>query len=251
MITSPTATDVIPALGHDEAMRLAEAEYDRLLAVVDRLRPEDWSRPTDCTGWDVKDMIGHILGALEMQADPAERMRLISEAADIAAQTGCLRLDAMTALQVRKHAGLTPEELRRALHEAAPRGLAARRGTTQEQRDAPFDPQLPGESGWTVGYLFDVIHTRDPWIHRIDISRAIERDVELTADHDGRIVADVVADWARRHRQPFTLTLTGPAGGSFTAAGGGDELALDAVEFCRVLSGRGDGTGLLAVRLTF
>jgi uncharacterized protein (TIGR03083 family) len=251
MIASPIATEQIPPLSHEEAMDLADAEWDRLLALIDALRPEDWSRPTDCTGWDVRAMLGHILGALKMQADPDERIRVVSAAAGIAAQTGGLRLDAMTGLQVLEHADLTPDELRRALHEAAPRGLAARRGTTQEQRDAPYDPALPGESGWTFGYLWDVIHTRDPWIHRVDISRAIGREMDVDAGHDGRIVADVVADWARRHRQPFTLRLTGPAGGVFTAAGGGAELELDAVEFCRVLSGREPGNGLLAARVTF
>ena len=44
-------------------MRLAAAEYDRLLALVDDLGAEDWSRPTDCVGWDVKAMLGHLLGA--------------------------------------------------------------------------------------------------------------------------------------------------------------------------------------------
>jgi hypothetical protein len=35
----------------------------------------------------------------------------------------------------------------------------------------------------------------------------------LTAEHDGRIVTDVVGDWARRHARPFDLTLTGRPGG--------------------------------------
>jgi uncharacterized protein (TIGR03083 family) len=251
MIASPIRVEHIPPLTHEEAMDLATLEWDRFLVLVDALRPDDWSMRTDCTDWDVRAMLGHILGALEMQADPAERMRQVTAAAGIASQTGTLRLDAMTALQVREHADLTTDELRRGLHEAAPRGLAARRGTTQEQRDAPFDPALPGESGWTFGYLFDVIHTRDPWIHRVDISRATGRDVDVDAEHDGRIVADIVADWARRHGQPFTLTLTGPAGGAFTRGEEGDELELDAVEFCRVLSGREPGSGLLATRITF
>jgi uncharacterized protein (TIGR03083 family) len=251
MTSSTTAVEAIPALGHDEAMDLAVAEYDRLLGVVDDLRGDEWSRPTDCTDWDVKALLGHVLGMLELQSDIDERMRQLKAAAAAAAQTGGLRLDALTALQVREHASLEPEQLRSALHEAAPRGLAARRSMTAEQRAAPYDPLLPGEGTWTFGYLFDVVHTRDPWIHRVDICRAIGREPALSSAHDGRIVADVVEDWARRHGQPFALTLTGPAGGSFTAGTGGADLELDAVEFCRILSRREIGVGLLATGITF
>jgi uncharacterized protein (TIGR03083 family) len=251
MIASTTAVEAIPALEHEEAMRLAAAEYDRLLAVAADLRDDEWSQQTDCPDWDVRALLGHVLGMLELQADPGERMRQVTTASEIAAQTGGLRLDAMTALQVREHAHLAPDELQRTLHAAARRGLAARSATTDAQRAATYDPRLPGEAEWTYGYLFDVIHTRDPWIHRVDICRAIGRELELSTDHDGRIVADVVAEWARRHGQPFTLTLTGPAGGSFTADSGGAELELDAVEFCRILSGRAPGADLLATRVPF
>ena len=104
---------------------------------------------------------------------------------------------------------------------------------------------------WTFGYLMDVVLTRDTWMHRVDISRATGRPVELTADHDGVLVADVVAEWADRHGRPFELTLTGPAGGSWSAGTGGERLELDAVEFCRILSGRGTGPGLLAEQVPF
>lgn len=33
--------------------------------------------------------------------------------------------------------------------------------------------------------------------------------------------------------------------------GGGEEITLDAVEFCRILSGRGDGNGLLTQAVPF
>lgn len=61
----------------------------------------------------------------------------------------------------------------------------------------------------------------------------------------------MVRDWADRHGQPFTLRLTGAAGGTFVRAGGGPELELDAVEFCRTLSGRSTGDGLLATEVVF
>ncbi|HEX5811675.1 MAG TPA: maleylpyruvate isomerase N-terminal domain-containing protein [Pseudonocardia sp.] len=58
-----TLVDAIPPLDHDEAMTLAEAEISRLLALVDDLDTDEWPRPTDCTGWTVRDMLGHLLAA--------------------------------------------------------------------------------------------------------------------------------------------------------------------------------------------
>jgi uncharacterized protein (TIGR03083 family) len=251
-MTDPaTAVESIPAVGHDEAMHLAREENDRLLAVADQLSADDWSQPTDCPGWDVKSLLGHVLGMFELQADSDERLRQVKTAAGIVEQTGGVRLHAMTALQVKEHAHLTPVALLRDLHAASPRALAARSSTTDAQRAAPYAPQLPGENDWTIGYLFDLIFTRDPWIHRVDICRAIDRDVELTPGHDGRIVADVVSEWATRHGQPFTLTLGGPAGDRFIAGSGGADIAVDAVEFCRILSGRAPGSDLLATAVPF
>ena len=58
-----------------------------------------------------------------------------------------------------------------------------------------------------------MILTRDAWMHRLDLARATGQDPTLTADHDGVIVADVVAEWARRHGQPYRLELPArPAG---------------------------------------
>ncbi len=76
-------------------------------------------------------------------------------------------------------------------------------------------------------------------------------DLLLTAEHDGRIVANVVADWAPRHGQPFVLELTGPAGGIYAAGSDGVRLQMDAIEFCRTLSGRETDTGILTTPITF
>ena len=91
--------------------------------------------------------------------------------------------------------------------------------------------------------------TRDVWMHRVDIARAIGRPPSLTAEHDGRIVADLVAEWTRLHTDPFTLKLHGPAGGYYSARGGAALVDLDAVEFVRILSGREAGDGVLRHKL--
>jgi len=251
-MTGPaTVVEQIPEIGHDEAMNLAATEYDRVLRLADDLGDGDWSRRTDCTDWDVRDILGHMLGMLELQADTEEQTRQEKAAVDAAAQTGGTWLDEMTVLQVHEHAHMSTEELRRSLHSAAVRGLAARRATTSEQRAATYLVELPGEQPWTFGYLFDIIYTRDPWMHRIDISRATGRAVTLSSAHDGRIVADVVAEWASRHHQAFALTLTGVAGGTYRSGTGGPQITLDAVEFCRTLSGRAVAEGLLNTPVPF
>lgn len=73
----------------------------------------------------------------------------------------------------------------------------------------------------------------------------------LTPDHDGCIIADDVAEWARRHGEPFRLQLTRPAGGVYTPGGGGEPAVLDTIEFCSLLAGRGEPTGLFSTIVPF
>lgn len=103
---------------------------------------------------------------------------------------------------------------------------------------------------WTMGYLFDVILTRDPFLHRVDIARATGTPMMATADHEGVIVDDVVAEWADRHGAAYDLELTGPAGGHWRH-GEGEHIAMEAFEFCRAISGRAPAEGLLSTQVPF
>lgn len=105
-------------------------------------------------------------------------------------------------------------------------------------------------SSASIARLVDVIYTRDTWLHRVDIARATSRSLTL-GTADSRVVEDVVLEWIGRHDTAVDLTLTGPAGGRFTHGAGGPALTLDAVEFCRILSGRAPGSGLLAHKVLF
>jgi uncharacterized protein (TIGR03083 family) len=241
----------IPSLEHEEAMRLAQTEHQRLIDLVDQLGAEEWTHPTDCTGWDVTAVLAHVLGMLELDADSAEAARQGKAAHERATATGESWIDALTALQVADRAHLEPAQLAAALRTAAPQSLAARTQATAEERAMVFNPGPPYDEEWTRGYLIDVIHARDPWMHRIDICRATGSELTLTSDHDGRIVADVVAEWVRRHGQPCTAVLDGPAGGIYTHGEGGAQLHLDAVHFCRALSGRAPADGLLSHQVPF
>jgi len=238
-------------IDHDDWMRLARTEVERNIALMESLSDEEWAAPTDCTGWDVRAMYAHVLGMLKLQADPTELQRQAGEAARRVQERGGYRIDHLTALQVEEHEHLSADELVAAFKDMAPRALAARAGTTAQFRAQPYDPGPPFSGDWTLGFLLDTIHTRDPWMHRVDACRAIGRPMTLTPKHDGRLVADVVDEWARAHGEPFELTLTGPAGGAFSQGVGGEVITLDAIEFCRTLAGRAEGSGLLKTEVPF
>ena len=249
MNTTAIQVDDIPASTRSEAMAFATDEFGRWLDLLRALTPDEWAAPTECEPWDVRAMACHVLGATESHAslrEMARQMRAYRRAKD-----GPM-IDAMTALQIRDRADLSPDDVVTRFDRAAPRSVRARRRMPGLLRRMPMKVDPPFDrDGWRLGYLMDVIYNRDLWMHRTDINRAIGRDMVLTSDHDGRLVADVVAEWARRHGKPFTLILTGPAGGTYVAGDGGEHIELDTVEFCRILSGRAKGSGLLSTEVPF
>lgn len=238
------------ALRHDDWVRLAATEYERFVTQLEDLDQDDWQRATVCSEWTVRDVAGHVLGMMQRCADPAESQQQ-DAAAKARAEQGENWLDALTDTQVRHNADLSTTEVVAACQGLAPGAAARRTGTTEEQRVIPYPVSIPGETGWTLGYLLDCILTRDAWMHRLDIARATERPFHLTPEHDGAIVADVVTEWAGRHGQPFHLELTGPAGGTFVAGDGGPSIEYDATEFCWILSGRATAPGLMSTPVPF
>ncbi len=247
----------IPRITRDtDAREVALAAYAQLLALLDRLEPAHWSAATDCDAWDVADMVRHLAGAAKGCASRREMVRQQVLGALQARRHDGNALDATNALQVRDHAHLSPAELVDVLRDRAPAAVRGRLRTPGLMRrvdipvaDAGSSVGMP--SSLNLGHLMDTVYTRDVWLHCIDIERATGVAVDRTADLDGRIVADVVAEWAARHGGPFELTLTGPAGGRFHQGLRGHRLHLDAVEFARTISGRTDGDGLLATLIWF
>lgn len=239
------------------SMSLAATELTRFVSQLDTLESPEWARPTDCAAWDVRALGSHVLAMTEMFSSYL-RMARQHVPAMRAAKRGPTYIDALTARQVADRHDLTPQQITRGLRATAPDmvrwrertpGFLRARAMPDEQHTSS-DPEGPTEL-WTFGYLFDTILTRDTWMHRMDVARATHRPPQLTAEHDGQIVADVVAEWQDRHDQPFDLTLSGPAGGSWRRGTQGEQIAVDAVEFCQALSGRGPAPGLLAVAVPF
>ena len=236
-----TATRVqdIPKLRHDEAMRLAKTEHQRFVDLLRSLDEKDWGAATDCARWTVKDIVAHMTGTGEAMCSPREFMRQQKAGKAIAKEEGLSDFDGFTDLQVRERRDLNGEETRKAYEALLPRFVTRRDKAPKLLRQLRF-PSPP--FGWfSMGYLLDDVLTRDTWMHRVDITRATGRELVLIAEHDGRFVANIVAELAKRWKRPFTLELSGPAGGTYVNGDGGESFRLDAVEFCRILSGRGDG----------
>lgn len=107
--------------------------------------------------------------------------------------------------QVRERAPLTTGELIAEWERNAERARVAR--SKSPRLIARLPPlSLPAPVGrQPVGYLFDVGFTRDVWAHRMDIAVATGHPMDLDHEHDGRIMADIVAEWAATHGEPFAL----------------------------------------------
>lgn len=246
-----------------EAWRLAAAAYGALIDLLEDLDPDDWRAPTVCEPWTVADVVGHVIGSAETQASVVEQVRTQLWARRHADEFGGQSLDAWTGLHVREHAGLAPDERLAALRELAPRAVRgrARLPALLGRIPLPLDPGGSMPDGTpariTLGDLYTVILTRDTWLHRLDVARATDRDPRPDPAVDGRLVADVVAEWAARHGRAFRLTLTGPAGGTYVQGTDGPPMTLDALEYCWILSGRGEpdpdapGAELLRTRVLF
>ena len=249
--TRSTEVTTIPAIEHREAMKLQATELDRALEFLRTLDAEQWSIQTNCPDWDVRRMWLHVLGACEAGASMRENMHQMRAGRKRRKDLGVSLEAGLSAVQVAERESLSPPDLLERLERIAPKTIKRRSRTPHLVRAVKIGIDAPVVEKWALGYLIDVIYLRDAWMHRVDTARATGRDLDLTSEHDGRIVADVVAEWARRHGQPFTLELTGVAGGVFTSGGGDEPCVIDAIEFCCLLAGRGKATGLLNTIVPF
>lgn len=246
-MTTTTGTDAraIPAIGHDEAMRITQVEFDRMLASMRELDADDWTRPTDNTEWDVREMMLHLLGAADANASMREMVSQLVRGKRLFAEIGGDHwVDGLNEIQIRDRATLSNGEVVERYAAVIPKAVRAR---TRLPRPIAALPVLPiGEpfGRMPLGWLMDMGFTRDVWMHRADLAAATGRPMALDPEHDGRIVADIVREWAALYGHSFALDLGGPAGGGFVAGRGGDDIEIDAVDFVRVLTGRAEHAGL-------
>ena len=254
--TTPGVTDAttIPPIGHAEAFGPAEEEYRLFAEALARLDPADWDRATDCEGWTVRDLAGHVLGAMRAAASLREQLSQQREIRRRVKASGSNEVDVMTAVQIERTADLSTDALVAEVNALITPAAKGRKNIPAPMRKLVRFQVTMGkiDETWTLGYLVDTTLTRDIFMHRIDLARAVDSDPVLDGDHTRRIVEDIVGEWTRRHGEPVDLTLSGGVAGRYVVEGDAPEvIVIDVIEFCRVLSGRGEPVGLLAHEVPF
>ncbi|MBK8048890.1 MAG: maleylpyruvate isomerase family mycothiol-dependent enzyme [Anaerolineales bacterium] len=206
----------IPGLTHAEAGPLSQTEYERTLAVIESLQGDDWVQPTYCTAWNVRDMTAHLAGAVTGSTSLSEFIHqnvtnaYLKEVSD--------PVDGINRLQLEERAGKTPAEL---VAEFRRNGQIA----VNNRQKLPWVIRKIHLSMGTIGfapleYLLDTMYPRDQWMHRYDICAATGKKMIVTPEHDGRIVALVVRDIARKLKKQLAersvlLQLRGALDGDF------------------------------------
>jgi uncharacterized protein (TIGR03083 family) len=231
----------------DVARAHAAAEYDALVSMVDAFAAEDWDRPTDCTGWRVRDMVAHVAGAAEEACRLPVMVRHQAAALNGVRRRDGALVDLLCAVQIADRSGLSDVELAADLRRWATGAPDGRRRRPGLLRRVP----LPGFAGLRRGarlsYLLDVVYVRDVWLHRVDLHRATGVDLPVSSA-EGEVVAQVVRDLDLEWDAPaLVLELTGRGAGRWTVGAGEPFAAVteDAVALMRLLSGRSDECALV------
>jgi len=229
----------IPYTNADEAHRLLTTALSRFLTLIESLHADDWSKPTACTAWNVHDMVAHQAGGYASGTTYKEMIRQYTSKP----KPGQLPEDAINALQVGERADKTPAELIAELKQVGE--IAARNWAYGFNAIKWIATPHPVGGFMTIRHLMWVIHSRDTWMHRLDICRATNRPFEQTREHDGRIVELVVLDTAKKlnkklNGQAITLSLTGIAGSTWQIGKGNPiaEMEMDVLDFNIFVSGR-------------
>lgn len=239
---APHRAAAIPPLERTEAAALATVELGHLTASLRSLAPEEWRRATICPGWTVKDVVAHLCGLNEVYARWGAGSRQVWAALR---RRDRHLLDAVNEAQVAARANRTPAELIAELTALGPTSVRVHYLIPGVLRRLPV--VLPGFGVRRLDYVLNELFSREIWLHHLDIAQAAGREPELTADHDGRIVALVVRDLdpvvasAIGPEATVRLDLTGPAGGFWDLGAAGPPEAtirLDALDLIAVASGR-------------
>lgn len=234
----------IPQADKAQAFTLRAAEIGTWTDLLATLSPDDWSRPTVCTLWNVKDIVGHLCGHAEEDLQPW--LFPLRDRRAARRHPEMSKIDRHMQVQVEEHRELSPAQLHDRFLRLWPRANRRLRGTPDLIRRLQVPTGLPDPPKISLAYLHDVIHLRDLWMHRDDVCQATGKPFVI-GTHDRAAVEQVLRDLDGLWSGPaVVLELTGAAGGAWQI-GTGEPVATvraDAVEYMRTLAGRRDDAAL-------
>lgn len=171
MNTVRISASTLPMADREHAAAGYLAVMGALAEQLEEMTAADWATDTECTGWTVRDMVGHLLGAQEDAKSPpvvlARRFRGRRRYPRLSL------LDAANQVQVDDHARLSPAELCAAYRGNIPKVAAYVRRFPAALAGIPVEKgTAPAGGPVRMGYLYNVIYLRDAWMHTIDLSRA-------------------------------------------------------------------------------
>ncbi len=230
---------LIPYVTPAEAQQLAHEELRRLLALLETLDAADWDKPTACTAWNVRDIVAHQAGAYA--SGTGYRELLYQYSAMLSPRN--LPEDAINRRQLADRAMRSPAELIDEIRRTGDKAVA--NWAYGFRLLKPLGMPHP-VGGWlTLRHLMLAIHSRDTWIHRLDVCRATGRPFQQTQEHDGRINALVVRDLAgplagKLGSRAVVLDLTGTGHGCWKIGrdDAGATIRMDVLDFNIYASGR-------------
>lgn len=220
------------------AADVGTSQLGALVATLRELDEADWDRPTDCDRWRVRELVAHVVGALDEGAHL--RVFLRHGLMGRRRHPRLEMLDGINEAQIDDRRDWASTRLLQELAVLAPRAVRARRRMPAPVRRLRLPAASTLPPGSTMAYLADVITSRDVWMHRIDIARATGREL-TAAPGDEEVVRQVVRDLGRAWSgPPVALELTGLVTGRWLLGSGvpAADVRVDAVEYCRLLSGR-------------
>src|SRR5258708_13112518 len=135
-------------------MPLQAHELDRALALLRTLDDTAWTAATDCPAWDIRAMYEQVLGAGEAGASIRENVRQLRRARAHRKHHGGPLEAALSAVQVRERADLSPAQIVERLTVAAPMTVRGRARTPALVRQhAKLPANGPVHGPWKLGYL--------------------------------------------------------------------------------------------------
>ena len=221
---------------HREWLELGLQIDAGLVATLRSLTDEEWSTPTECHPWTVKDVVAHLIGWDEATVSPIELGRQAVAGWKTRKEHGNSWLDATNQYQVDSHSSASPAEVLARFEGLIPRyhKIRSRFGLTT----GIFPMKEPFSGTWVpMRFMFDTIFVRDHFMHHLDICRALGREVPV-GDAEKRVAHDAFREWSDKAKASVTLDLSGPAGGTFVRGSGETRIRGDALNLCRVLAGR-------------